>query len=119
MCSFVRSFSDGYTQLSSGKADNGVPLAGYCFMSVRSTIGSGATVTFANLGNNRYDGLLFVENNSNAGAVYAVGYKASQTPFATLLAGNAVTVLVDTNGDLKVALPNWSKAVLISTEKFA
>lgn len=118
----VATLNDGYTQLNTAvalKAGNGEPLAGYCYMSVRSTLGSTATVTFANnRDHNRYDGLLLVENNMNSGAVYAVGYKAAQSPFATNLAGTGVTVLVDTNGDLKVALPAWSKAVLISTEKF-
>lgn len=117
----IASLNDGYTQLNTAvalKAGNGEPLTGYCYMSVRSTLGSTTTVTFANLDHNRYVGLLLIESNSNSGAVYSVGYKVAQSPFTTLMAGSAHTVTIGTSGDLSVALPSWSKAVLISTQKF-
>lgn len=117
----VATLNDGYTQLNTAvalKAGNGEPLTGYCYMSVRSTLGSTTTVTFANIDHNRYVGLLLIESNSNSGAVYSVGYKVAQSPFTTLMAGSAHTVTIGTSGDLSVALPSWSKAVLISTQKF-
>lgn len=117
----IDTLNDGYTQLNTAvalKAGNGEPLAGYCYMSVRSTLGSTTTVTFANHDHNRYVGLLLIESNSNSGAVYSVGYKAAQSPFTTLMAGSTHTVTIGTNGDLSVSLPSWSKAVLISTQKF-
>jgi len=117
----ITTLNDGYTQLSSGKADNGVPLKGAFYMTYKGTGSSGVTVTFTNA-ENRYIGLLFTEQNSGNSAIFVVRYKQSNTVEMTRLFGatsSTYQAVVESNGDIKVYLDSWSKATFIGTQRFS
>lgn len=120
--SAAQSTADNAIAQLANKANNGIPLANYLYISEKHSAGTSTTVAASPVsGSNRYVAIVMVEENRGESAIYGVTYRQNDASHnkITLIMGNTVNVALDNaSGTISIPLQDWSKAVILSTAQF-